>query len=327
MRVHELAKELGLSSKALMDLLAKMKVAAKSHSSSLDDATAERVRQQVKGAAKAQQSAAPAAPARIAKTPTGERILGMRKIIPPPAPEPQPELQAEVQSPEPETAGRVPAQAELAPAQAKAAPPVVEEARKVVPKAEPEAPARPAARAPQAPAAPKVAPKETRPVRPSGMPHRPMLRPVPPRKDAPRGPAPARTGGDLSPAAPAPATGQVRPGGPPPPRGRGRRRRERVPPPLPTPPPPPPSVPAEIELSGPLAVAELAAKLELPGGEIVKRLLEHGILAGINRQIPLETAMKVVESFGSSVRKHGDGEVQAPAAPRRLEFADRKSVV
>src|SRR2546425_10230768 len=85
MRVHELAKELGVSSKGLMDLLASMKIQLKSHSSTLDEATVERVRRHVKGRAEPKS----AEPARVATTPSGERILGMRKIIPPPPP-PQP---------------------------------------------------------------------------------------------------------------------------------------------------------------------------------------------------------------------------------------------
>src|SRR2546428_5868391 len=82
MRVHELAKELGVSSKALMDLLASMKIQLKSHSSTLDETTVERVRRRVKGQAEPKS----AEPARVATTPSGERILGMRKIIPPPPP-------------------------------------------------------------------------------------------------------------------------------------------------------------------------------------------------------------------------------------------------
>src|SRR2546428_3238233 len=82
MRVHELAKELGVSSKALMDLLASMKIQLKSHSSTLDEATVERVRRHVRGQAEPKS----AEPARVATTPSGERILGMRKIIPPPPP-------------------------------------------------------------------------------------------------------------------------------------------------------------------------------------------------------------------------------------------------
>src|SRR3989442_14891183 len=82
MRVHELAKELGVGSKALMDLLASMKIQLKGHRSRLDEVTVERVRRPVKGKAEPKS----AEPARVATTPSGERILGMRKIIPPPPP-------------------------------------------------------------------------------------------------------------------------------------------------------------------------------------------------------------------------------------------------
>src|SRR3989475_8864292 len=82
MRVHELPKELGVSSKPRMDLLAGMKIQLKSHSSTRDETTVERVRRHVKGKAEPKS----AEPARVATTPSGERILGMRKIIPPPPP-------------------------------------------------------------------------------------------------------------------------------------------------------------------------------------------------------------------------------------------------
>ena len=44
MRVHELAKELNLSSKELLDRLAEMKIPAKSHASVLNDAYVQKVR-------------------------------------------------------------------------------------------------------------------------------------------------------------------------------------------------------------------------------------------------------------------------------------------
>jgi translation initiation factor IF-2 len=81
-----------------------------------------------------------------------------------------------------------------------------------------------------------------------------------------------------------------------------------------------PAVPAQIELSGPLTVGELAGRLELPPGEVVRRLLEQGILAGVNQQIPLEAASKVAEALGSSVR-HPEGAAHTGApAPKRLEI-------
>ena len=332
MRVHELAKELGLSSKAVMDILAGLKIQIKSHSSSLDDTTVDRVRRAAKSKA-APQPSAPAAtgPVRVAKTPTGERILGMRKIVlPPPPPEPQPEVVA------PEASAAPPA----------AAPPVIE-----VPKAPPAVEPTPPPLPPAAPAKPK-APEETRKVivKPSEAPPavRPPQRPqpAPPQRDmrpqqrpglpghagrpmrqlpprqAPRGPAPAPRPA-AEPTAPpvagvTPAPGVTTPV-PQPQQFPKRRERHLPPPPPPQPVAAPPAVPAQIDLSGPLTVGELASKLELPAGEIVRRLLEQGILAGINQQIPLEAATKVAEVLGSSVRSSGAAQA-APAARKRLEI-------
>jgi translation initiation factor IF-2 len=301
MRVHELAKELGLSSKALMEMLAAMKVSVRSHSSSLDDVTVDRVRRQVKS--KAQPApAAPAAPSRVAKTPTGERILGMRKIVPPPPPVEEPVEQIEP------PAAAVPAAAALVITEPKPAPAVEPK------KPAPAAPAKPAARtAPSA--APKAPSRETRPSPPRGGPARPQIRPAPPRREMPKHvPAqPSAPPAPFSPLAPSPG-----PYAPP----RERKTRERIPPPPAVPVSPPPVVPAQIELSGPLTVGELAARLEIPAGEVVKKLLEQGVLAGINQQIPFDIATKTVEALGSSVRAGAAAAAAMPAAaPKRLEIA------
>ncbi len=326
MRVHELAKELGLTSKALMGLLVRMKIPAKSHSSTLDDAMIERVRREAKAKGKAVPVAEPpmpSAPVRDAKTPTGERILGMRKITPPP---PAPVVEASpVQAPARAEAVEAPVkelalsnpttQAVPAP---KTAPPRLEpEAPKVKPTIKKESPA---------PVVPKVVPRETRspvpprrtipaPPPPRVVPHEPVrkepaLKPVPP---------PAFPSVDAPPAtSPTPvAVAPVAPVAP-----RERKTRERIPPPPPESPAPPPVVPSEIELSGPLSVGELAARLGLAGGDIVKRLLEQGVLAGINQQIPFEIATKAAESFGTTVRKRAPADQPTPSpAPRRLEVA------
>ncbi|HEY3249176.1 MAG TPA: translation initiation factor IF-2 [bacterium] len=321
MRVHELAKELGLSSKALMDTLAAMKVSVKSHSSSLDDVTVDRIRRQVKGKAQPA-AAAPAAPSRVAKTPTGERILGMRKIVPPPQPVEEPAV-APAESEE--AARAAPVQTPAVPPAAESKPAVAPEPTKPTPikpaarPAQPTAPpgtaARPAARA--APAAPKAPPKEARPSPPRGAPgpSRTQVRPAPPRREMPRhAPAPP-----VAPAPPFPPFVSA-PGPYAPPRE--RKTRERIPPTPVEPIAPPPVVPAQIELSGPLTVSELAAKLEIPAGEVVKKLLDQGVLAGINQQIPLEAAAKVAEALGSSVRRPTAASASAPATTtKRLQVA------
>ena len=79
-----------------------------------------------------------------------------------------------------------------------------------------------------------------------------------------------------------------------------------------------PPVASEIELTGPLSVGELAARLQAPAGEIVRRLLDQGMLAGINQQIPVEMAQKVAESFGTVVQRPG-AEAKAQSAVGRIE--------
>ncbi len=307
MRVHELAKELGVSSKTIMDTLARMKIAVKSHSSSLDESTVERVRRQIKAKA-TPQPAPPPTPVRIAKTPTGERILGMRKIVLPPPPV-EPEAPAEVTPSAPAAA----VQAPLAPPAAEPAappkpkPPAVEEPKKV------SVPPRPAPRWP-APTLPREGRPAFRPGAPA--PGRAPIRPVPPRREAPRAPAP-RAPLEVPPAAGAPTPAPVAP--PQPREFPKKKERHLPPPPPPTPATAPLVVPSEIEVSGPLTVGELAAKLGVPAGEVVKKLIEQGVLAGINQQVTLDAAVRATEAFGSSVRRPAAAEAAQPAAGRRLE--------
>ncbi len=336
MRVHELAKELGLTSKALMDLLVAMKIHVRSHSSTLDDVVIERVQRQVRTKGKVipvEAPAAPAVPVRDAKTPTGERILGMRKIIPPPPPvvEPIPaEVQARVEvieapvkepapgaiRPEPV----IPQKPGLAAPPTKVAPP---KAPALSPQAEPEAPkTKPTVPQPFVPVPPRVAPRGPVPPRrtmPAPPPPRvvpqelirkePALKSVPPISPIAGAPMPS----------PAPTALPVTP--------RERKTKERLPPPPPDLPAPAPIVPAEIELSGPLAVGDLATKLGLSGGDLVKRLLEQGVLAGINQQISLEIATKAAESFGATVRKPVPaGQEVTTSAPRVEVTRDAASI-
>ena len=332
MRVHELAKELGLSSKAIMDILAGLKVQTKSHSSALDEATVERVRRQAKSKAAPHAAPVPTGPVRVAKTPTGERILGMRKIVlpPPPAPEPQPETVAPAASvapvqappsPEPKAPPSPEPGIQPVPSAAPAKPKAPEEPRRVVVKP---ADTPPSVRPPQRPQ-PAPPPRDMRPQQRPGLPGhagRPMRQM--PARQAPRAPAPAQPRPAAEPGAPPTAGVTPVPGttvpAPQPPQFPKRRERHLPPPPSVQPIAAPPSVPAQIDLAGPPTVGELAGKLELPPGEIVRRLLEQGILAGINQQIPLEAAAKVAEALGSSVRRpEGAAQVTA-AATRRLEI-------
>jgi translation initiation factor IF-2 len=318
MRVYELARELGLSAKEAMDILALLKLPVKSHSSSLTMTAEERVRAHVsatrpkgrKGATVAPappvQPPAPPDPARPeSKTPTGERILGMRKIaIPAPvaAPEPVVEVPPPVEAP-----ARPPVPVEIPPEVTPPAPPVPQapaipvaaQAEPAVPVAEPKAPPKPAGR-------PATEPVRIEPVRPprrereprereAAAPAEPVAPPV--RPAPPKPPAPERR-----------RVPEGRPARPPihprrPMRRMPRRRRPLVHPAEQAPVQAAPAqVAAEIEVSGPLTVGELASRLRVASGEIVRRLLDRGILAGINQQVQPDVVRDVAESFGAAVR-------------------------
>ncbi len=319
MRVHELAKELGLSSKELIDLLGRMKVVVKSHSSSLDESTVRRAREQLARQGAEPRSEPAAAPRAEARTPTGERILSIRKIAAPPplAEEPAPPPAASASA---EAVKEPPTEAVAGEAERK------------------ESMERPAAKGPAAPAPPRVAPK-------AGEAAPPPIRiaPVkPPTREAAREVVrPEEIAQIIEPAAagpPAPSGVIHRPGPRPARPFEAPKRPERR-----LPPPPPPRrfhaarrprragrrtvetspeqvavLPQEIELTGPVAVGDLASKMGLGVADVVKRLLEFGMLAGINQQLSQELATRTVESFGVSILKAreavANAEVQRPAA-------------
>lgn len=351
MRVYELAKELGLSTRELMDVLVKLKVSVKSHSSSLSVTAEQRARVHVAATrpSKGKKYASPpaaAAPQPVTvvrpetKTPTGERILGMRKIAPPPpAPEPvKPPEAPPVAQPPAAPAARPAATAPAAAAHAApvpsvtvppsaaasppaAVPPAVAAAPQVaVPP--PVAAAPPVAEVTVAPAPVAPAPRKVVPAPPP--PQEIKIEPVrPPRKEtvkeAPReapgieaAPPPVA----LPPRAPDTAERRRPPAGlgkppskpvvqPRRPMYRLPRRRRRAPvrsteiAAVETAMP----VAAEIELAGPISVGDLALRLNVAAGEIVRRLLDQGVLAGINQQIPVDMATRVAESLGAAVQR------------------------
>src|SRR5207302_19355 len=66
-----------------------------------------------------------------------------------------------------------------------------------------------------------------------------------------------------------------------------------------------------LELDGPIQVGDLAGRMGVPAGEVVKRLVEAGVMAGINHMIPLEIAGRVMAAFNF-----------APRAPERVEVTE-----
>src|SRR3954467_14886958 len=91
MRVHELAKELGVSSKELLASLADMGVAGKSASSSVPEDMVPRLR-----ASGGKATTAPAKPREVLEPPPQPR-----GVAPPPPPTPKSQTQSQSQSPPP----------------------------------------------------------------------------------------------------------------------------------------------------------------------------------------------------------------------------------
>ncbi len=328
MKVHELARELGLTSKELIEKLEAMKVPVRNHMSPLDDEVVDRLRRTVVGgrdvapppgspasgmagrdavrgkatsvdAEKVRQSAF--LQASYGSEIKGVRVIRATRAEAAPVAEPPSKPQAPPAKPEKASPGLAAPAAKVAgktaergakrPAEAKP------EAKKapVEPKPHADRAARehPAAAAfpvapAQAAAAPSAPPKEKPTIRfgdirrthryesagaeESGAPQlapEPSLPPLPvePAKpvELPR-PAPGAPAVPAAPVVPAPQPLRY------------------------------------LELDRPIQVGELAARMGAPPGEVVKRLVESGVMAGINHMIPLEVAAKVMAAFNFAPR-------------------------
>ena len=325
MKVHELARELGLTSKELIDRLEALKVSVRNHMSVLDDDTVARVRRAVAASgtpvgASASSPEPARGPARVVaddkvrqsdflREKYGSDVKGVRVFraprpepaAPPAAPEPaHPAAASTTARPAAgkpaETTGRGPAARPAA-----AGGTAVKRPAEGKPDAKrPAAPSRerPAAHAPAAAhAASPAAPAKEKTIRFGD------LRKTPRYEPGTAGAAP-RPALEPLPAAPEPS-----------------RPVERAKP-VEAPPPPPPQAPAEpaapqpvryLELDGPIQVGELATRMGVGPGEVVKRLVENGVLAGINHMIPLEVATKVMAAFNYAPRARVVEQVQEVA--------------
>ncbi|MFT3714959.1 MAG: translation initiation factor IF-2 [Gordonia sp. (in: high G+C Gram-positive bacteria)] len=192
-RVHELAKELGVPSKTVLERLKEQGEFVKSASSTVEAPVARRLRESFAGQSGTTSDAAPAAEKKPAAT----------KAATPAAPTPSAPTPAAPEAP--------------APAAAAPAAPVPEAPKPETPA--PAAPAAPEAAAPAAPAGPRPGPAAPRPAapRPPRVGNNPYSSaPVAPRPQSPR-PAPGQGG-------PRPAAGRPGPGGARPAPGQGGPR-------------------------------------------------------------------------------------------------------
>ncbi len=333
-RINELARELEVKAKMILDYLPQAGVTEKkTHSSSIDVAAAEKVRRHFAELAAAEVAAEKAAVAEKAAKEAAARAARMR----PPAP---PATAAGAHA-----AGAKPA-----------APGVAPPAKPGIPiplGTKPPAPPAVGAKPPVTPPAPVQVPPGTKiPMRPAAAGARPMT-PAPaaragqPAVGAPASRVPARPGAPARPGVPGrPMPGRPggprpgRPGGPLPERlppkaepgkpiyerkpaarakptiekrfEEGERklhpvrtrpgvieRRART---VPVAPPPVQREPREITITEGISVRDLAEKLDVRAKDLLKTLLDRGIFASINQPLDVPTATSLAEAFSGIVK-------------------------
>ncbi len=276
LRVHELAKELGMTNQEVVDLCGRLGVPVKSHSSSLNEAYADMVRRRAhrdgltrdeqpeepkpekkapaKKAAAAKKSAADEAPAEVPPAEPAEQPAAEQPPEPTvaPAPEPEPEPVAPVAEPAPAVAAPAAPIAPVEEPRPEPVAPVAQPAPAPAPEHVPEPMGAPAARPAAAERPERVVTGER--VRSAGRPapgeHRPVDVPAA-RTEAPVRTAPRPAPVPASAPAGAPAGAPARPTSPsgrpiPPPPGRPLSPSGR-----PIPPPPGSARPAAARTGGP----------------------------------------------------------------------------
>ncbi|HLW58967.1 MAG TPA: translation initiation factor IF-2 [bacterium] len=331
MKVHELARELGLTSKELIAKLEALKVPVRNHMSVLDDSVVEHLRKAHAGGRESQPgSAGTSAGAQaheVRGTATavdaekvrqsaflqasyGSEIRGVRVIraprveaTPAPATPAHPPAAPGKPSAAPTPSEKGPVKSPAKPADRLAAKKTVEvkpDAKRTSLDTKPVHPERGVREHPAAAAGPAGAQAAAAPSAPTK--DKPTVRFADVRK-VPRyepqvgeGTAMPR----LSPETPAVEPPKREPAKP------EAVRPVEVPRVAPEPPPPAATAAPQpvryLELDGPIQVGELAVRMGVPPGEVVKRLVEAGVMAGINHMIPLEIAGKVMGMFNFAAR-------------------------
>jgi translation initiation factor IF-2 len=343
-KVFELARELGLTSKELIDKLEALKVPVRNHMTVLDDAVVDRVRQAVAGARgaasqpgpagreaargpatsvdaeKVRQSAflqasygseikgvrviraARAEPAPVAEAPPAQAPAAKVRGAVAPAEKAHPAAPAAAGKPAAKTSGTARKTGEARPdakrpGETKSvggdAQPAAAQPAGTRPQQHPAAAAAPSAA--QATAAPAAPPKEKPTIR-FGDVRRQRYEPAAPGEPGTAGVAP-EAAAPPAPVEPPRAPARQEPAAKPQPAAPAEPVRPASDTPAAPPTPAAPEPVRYLELDGPIQVGDLASRMGVAPGEVVKRLVESGVMAGINHMIPLEIAGKVMSAF------------------------------
>jgi translation initiation factor IF-2 len=286
-RIHELAKKIGMDNKSLLALLKERKFEVKSVSSTIDNISAEALEEEFAQPAEAE------APAEVKAEPEV-------KVAPAPAPGTPPKVNipagvfvksaADLEREKAEKAAA--AEAEKAAAKAAAAP--------AVPATPPPAPAAPAPVSAPVNPPPPPAPARAASPAPVAVPPAPASRPAPtppPAAPAPptptKGPAPAPS--PETPAAPAAAQtedGEI----------------------------------TTVQIKPPIIVREFAGVLGLKPFKLISELMEQGIFASMNQTIEEDVAIALGEKHNVILEIKHRGESQVPETKSKEDLEIEKEI-
>src|SRR5216684_3549950 len=275
-RINELARELEVKAKAIIDLLAGYGVTEKkTHSSSIPADVAEKVRKHLQGVADAEAAAEAKAKADKEARDAAAKAARMRPAAAP--------VEPVVATPKP-VASATSASGTAAPAAPKPAAPAAP------PPAAPAVAAPPAGTTtPTAKPAPSVPPATTpiRPAAPTARPAAPAASThtgVPAQRPAAGTPAPRPGGTGTQPSAVRPAAAAP---------GRAAAAAVIA--------PPEPRAPRDVTITEGITIRELAEKLDVRAKELLKTLLDRGVFASINQALDVPTATTLAEAFSGVV--------------------------
>jgi translation initiation factor IF-2 len=323
-KLMELAKELGVTSKELMVTAEEMGHKGVRAMSPLDNTLANALRlklgkgrelpEEPKPKRVAKPKVAKEAAAAVEGAPAKRRPSRPKTVEEPTVEEAPAEIKPAATIVKPKPSAPAPEIAPEPPLVVRREPEVVPEPSPIAPAAEPPAAAKPAAAVAPAPAAPQVRKPE-----PKIVPFRPLERPAPPAAPPrpsrqPAGPfapprvtvAPPRPAAPAAPPRPAVAPAPAAPAAPP-----AAPVRPAAAAAVEAPPAPPVEVKRElIRVPESVTVGELAEKMRRKSGEVIKALLELGVMATVNELLDPTAAKLVADKFNFDVEVRSvEGEV------------------
>jgi len=288
-RIHQLSKEIGMENKELIELLLKRGFEVKSASSTIDNISAESLREEFASKQEPEDVTPESEKEEAPKAPSLPEGVFVKSAA---------DIQREREAKEQEKADAAKPKAPATPA----SPPAASKTPPAAPKAPPSTPKTPPPAAKVPPVAPKVPPTAPT-VRPTASAATP---PPPPPSAAPNdSPKPASPAGPPKP--PAAAT----------PAAKAETQEEDAATDV------EPADKKVIHVKPPIVVRDFAGEIGLKPFKLISELMEMGIFASMNQTIEESVALQIAKHHGFTLEIHHRGEAQEKAEAKKKELAAR----